>query len=127
MEKIYKLAEKEARFTSDRIKESRKYMIEDRENLIKYMQKYGYEADFDSDGFLNTNEEAWGKIHDKIAKLYEDNELTDDEKKLEEDYKVELEDLDGALEDYENSLIELQSDIEANEEYLYEMYDNKVE
>ena len=127
MEKINKLAAKEAAITSDRIKESRKYMIEDRENLIKYMQKYGYEADFDSDGFLNTYEEAWGKIHDKIAKLYEDNELTDDEKKLEEDYKVELEELDGALEDYENSLKELQSDIEAYEESLYEMYDNKVE
>lgn len=127
MEKINKLAAKEAAITSDRIKESRKYMIEDRENLIKYMQKYGYEAEFDSDGFLNTYEEAWGKIHDKIAKLYEDNELTEDESKLEEDYKVELEELNGALEDYENSLKEMQSDIEAYEESLYEMYDNKVE
>ena len=127
MEKINKLAEKEARITSDRIKESRKYMIEDRENLIKYMQKYGYEAEFDSDGFLKTYEDAWTQIHDKIAKLYEDNELTADEQKLEEDYKVELEELEGALEDYENSLKELQADIEAYEASLYEMYDNKVE
>jgi chromosome segregation ATPase len=91
------------------------------------MQKYGYEATFDEDGFLANYEDAWTKIHDKIAKLYEDNELTDDEKKLEEDYKIELEELEGALEDYENSLKELQADIEAYEESLYEMYDNKVE
>ena len=52
---------------------------------------------------------------------------TDDEKKLEEDYKIELEELEGALEDCENSLKELQADIEAYEESLYEMYDNKVE
>jgi hypothetical protein len=37
MEKINKLAEKEARITSDRIKESRKYLEEDRENLTKVM------------------------------------------------------------------------------------------
>ena len=65
--------------------------------------------------------------NEKIAKLYEDNELTADEQKLEEDYKVELEELNGALEDYENSLKELQADIEAYEASLYEMYDNKVE
>jgi chromosome segregation ATPase len=91
------------------------------------MQKYGYEAEFDEDGFLSSYEEAWTKIHEKIAKLYEDNELTKDEQKLEEDYKVELEELNGALEDYENSLKELQADIEAYEESLYEIYDNKVE
>lgn len=127
MEKINKLAEKEARITSDRIKESRKYLEEDRENLTKVMQKYGYEAEFDTDGFFASYEETWTKIHDKIAKLYEDNELTKDEQKLEEDYKLELEELEGALEDYENSLSELQADIEAYEESLYEMYDNKVE
>ena len=77
--------------------------------------------------FLTSYEEAWTKVHEKIAKLYEDNELTKDEQKLEEDYKVELEELNGALEDYENSLKELQADIEAYEESLYEMYDNKVE
>ena len=127
MEKINKLAEKEARITSDRIKESRKYLEEDRENLTKVMQKYGYEAEFDTDGFFASYEETWTKIHDKIAKLYEDNELTKDEQKLEEDYKLELEELEGALEDYESSLSELQADIEAYEESLYEMYDNKVE
>jgi hypothetical protein len=37
MEKINKLAEKEARITSDRIKESREYLVEDRKNLIKYL------------------------------------------------------------------------------------------
>jgi hypothetical protein len=37
MEKINKLAEKEAHITANRIKESQKYLVEDRENLIKYM------------------------------------------------------------------------------------------
>jgi hypothetical protein len=37
MEKINKLAEKEAHITSDRIKESQRYLKEDRENLIKVM------------------------------------------------------------------------------------------
>jgi methionyl-tRNA synthetase len=41
--------------------------------------------------------------------------------------KLREEGYEGALEDYENSLKELQADIEAYEESLYEMYDNKVE
>ena len=127
MEKINKLAEKEARITADRISESRKYLVEDRENLIKYMQKYGFEAEFDADGFLSNYEEAWTKIYEEIAALYEDNLLTEDEEKIEEDLNIKLEELEGALEDYENSLSELADDIEAYEESLYEMYDNKVE
>lgn len=127
MEKINKLAEKEAKITSDRIKESRTYLIEDRENLIKYLQKYGYEAEFDADGFLANYEQVWTDIYKQIAALYEDNLLTDEEAKIEEDLNVMLEELEGALEDYENSLSELQDDIEAYEETLFEMYDNKVE
>ena len=63
MEKINKLAEKEAKITSDRIKESRTYLVEDRENLIKYLQKYGYEAEFDADGFLANYEKVWTDIY----------------------------------------------------------------
>ena len=127
MEKINKLAEKEAKITADRIKESRTYLIEDRENLIKYLQKYGYEAEFDADGFLTNYEKVWTDVYEQIAALYEDNELTEEESKIEEDLNIMLEELEGALEDYENSLSELQDDIEAYEETLYEMYDNKVE
>lgn len=127
MEKINKLAEKEARITADRIKESRTYLIEDRENLIKYLQKYGYEAEFDADGFLANYEQVWTDVYEQIAALYEDNLLTEEEEKIEEDLNVMLEELEGALEDYENSLSELQDDIEAYEETLFEMYDNKVE
>jgi hypothetical protein len=115
MEKINKLAEKEAHITSDRIKESQRYLKEDRENLIKYMQKYGFEAEFDADGYLANYEEIWTKLHEEIAALYEDNELTEDEEKLEEEFNVKLEELEGALEDYENSLEELYKDIEAYE------------
>ncbi|MGN1342665.1 MAG: hypothetical protein ACI4VL_05515 [Bacilli bacterium] len=127
MEKINKLAEKEAKITADRIKESRTYLIEDRENLIKYLQKYGYEAEFDADGFLANYEQVWTDVYEQIAALYEDNLLTEEEEKIEEDLNVMLEELEGALEDYENSLSELQDDIEKYEETLYEMYDNKVE
>lgn len=127
MEKINKLAEKEARITADRIKESREYLVEDRQNLIKYMQKYGFEAEFDADGFLVNYEQAWNKIYQEIAALYEDNLLDEEEEKIEEDLNIKLEELEGALEDYENSLSELADDIEAYEESLYEMYDNKVE
>ena len=127
MEKINKLAEKEARITADRIKESREYLVEDRQNLIKYMQKYGFEAEFDADGFLANYEQAWNKIYQEIAALYEDNLLDEEEEKIEEDLNIKLEELEGALEDYENSLSELADDIEAYEESLYEMYDNKVE
>jgi hypothetical protein len=127
MEKINKLAEKEAKITADRIKESREYLVEDRQNLIKYLQKYGFEAEFDSDGFLKNYEEVWTEIYKEIAALYEDNELTDEEKEIEEELNVKLEELEGALEDYENSLNELLEDIEKYEESLYEMFDNKVE
>ena len=127
MEKINKLAEKEAKITADRIKESQKYLVEDRQNLIKYMQKYGFEAEFDSDGFLANYEETWTKLYEELAALYEDNELTADEEKLEEEINIKLEELEGALEDYENSLSELADDIEKYEESLYEMFDNKVE
>jgi hypothetical protein len=127
MEKMNKLAEKEARITSDRIKESREYIVEDRQNLIKYLQKYGYEAEFDADGFLTNYEEIWNDIYEQIAALYEDNEFTDEEKEIEEELNIMLEELEGALDDYENSLEELASDIEAYEESLYEMFDNKVE
>ena len=127
MEKINKLAEKEAKITSDRIKESQRYLEEDRQNLIRYMQKYGFEAEFDADGFLSNYEETWTKLYEELAALYEDNELTEEEEKLEEEINIKLEELEGALEDYENSLKELADDIEAYEESLYEMYDNKVE
>ena len=127
MEKINKLAEKEAKITADRIKESRKYLVEDRENLIKYMQKYGFEAEFDADGFLTNYEEAWTAVYEEIAALYEDNLLTEEEEKIEEDLNIKLEELEGALEDYENSLSELADDIEKWEETLYEMFDNKIE
>ena len=127
MEKINKLAEKEAKITADRIKESQKYLVEDRQNLIKYMQKYGFEAEFDSDGFLANYEEAWTKLYEELAKLYEDNELTKEEEELEEEINIKLEELEGALEDYENTLAELANDIEAYEETLYEMFDNKIE
>jgi hypothetical protein len=36
LEKINKLVEKEAKITKDRIEESRKYLEEDRGNVIKY-------------------------------------------------------------------------------------------
>lgn len=127
MEKINKLAEKEAKITADRIKESRKYLAEDRENLIKYMQKYGFEAEFDADGFLTNYEKAWTAVYEEIAALYEDNLLTEEEEKIEEDLNIKLEELEGALEDYENSLNELADDIEKWEETLYEMFDNKIE
>ena len=127
MEKINKLAQKEANITADRIKESRKYLVEDRENLIKYMQKYGFEAEFDADGFLSNYEETWTKIYNEIAALYEDNLLTENEEKIEEDLNIKLEELEGALEDYENSLSELADDIEKYEESLFEIYDNKVD
>ena len=127
LEKINKLAEKEAKITADRISESRKYLVEDRQNLIKYMQKYGFEAEFDSDGFLASYEEAWTKVYEEIAALYEDNLLTEEESKIEEELKVKLEELEGALEDYENSLKELAEDIEKYEESLYDMYDSKLE
>ena len=127
MEKMNKLAEKEAKITSDRIRESQRYLEEDRQNLIKYMRKYGFEAEFDADGFLSNYEEAWTKLYEELAALYEDNELTEEEEELEEEINIKLEELEGALEDYENSLKELQDDIEAYEESLYEMYDNKVE
>ncbi len=127
MEKINKLAEKEAKITADRIKESRRYLVEDRENLIKYMQKYGFEAEFDSDGFLSNYEKAWTEVYEEIAALYEDNELTEDEEKIEEELNIKLEELEGALEDYENSLNELLDDIEKWEETLFEMFDNEIE
>ena len=127
MEKMNKLAEKEAKITSDRIRESQRYLEEDRQNLIKYMRKYGFEAEFDADGFLSNYEETWTKLYEELAALYEDNELTEEEEELEEEINIKLEELEGALEDYENSLKELQDDIEAYEESLYEMYDNKVE
>lgn len=127
MEKINKLAEKEARITADRIKESREYLVEDRQNLIKYMQKYGFEAEFDADGLLANYEQAWNKIYQELAALYEDNLLYEEEEKIEEDLNIKLEELEGALEDYENSLKELADDIEKYEESLFEMYDNKVE
>ena len=127
MQKINKLAEKEARITADRIKESREYLVEDRQNLIKYLQKYGFEAEFDTDGFLASYEKTWNKLYQEIAALYEDNLLTEEEEKIEEDLNIKLEELEGVLEDYENSLSELADDIEAYEESLFEMYDNKVE
>ena len=127
MEKMNRLAEKEAKITSDRIKESQRYLEEDRQNLIRYMRKYGFEAEFDADGFLSNYEETWTKLYEELAALYEDNELTEEEEELEEEINIKLEELEGALEDYENSLKELQDDIEAYEESLYEMYDNKVE
>lgn len=127
MEKINKLAQKEAKITSDRIEESRKYLEEDRSNLIKYMKKYGFEAEFEADGFLANYEEAWTAVYEEIAALYEDNLLTEEEEKIEEDLNVKLEELEGALEDYENSLKELADDIEKWEETLYEMFDNKIE
>ena len=127
MEKINKLAQKEAKITSDRIEESRKYLEEDRNNLIKYMKKYGFEAEFEADGFLANYEEAWTAVYEEIAALYEDNLLTEEEEKIEEDLNVKLEELEGALEDYENSLKELADDIEKWEESMYEMFDNKIE
>jgi chromosome segregation ATPase len=127
MEKINKLAEKEARITADRLAESRKYLDEDRDNLIKYMKKYGFEAEFETDGFLANYEEAWTKVYEEIAALYEDNLLTEEEEKIEEELNVKLEELEGALEDYENSLAELAEDIEKYEESLYAMYDSKLE
>ena len=127
LEKINKLTEKEAHITADRIKESREYLVEDRQNLIKMLQKYGFEAEFDTDGFLANYEKTWNKIYQEIAALYEDNLLTEEEEKIEEDLNIKLEELEGALEDYENSLSELADDIEKYEESLYEMYDNKVE
>lgn len=127
MEKINKLAEKEAKITKDRIQESQKYLVEDRNNIIKYMQKYGFEAEFDSEGFLKNYEQVWSKIYEEIAALYEDNLLTEDEEKIEEDLNIKLEELEGVLEDYENSLEELANDIEKYEESLYEQYDNKID
>lgn len=127
LEKINKLTEKEAHITADRIKESREYLVEDRQNLIKMLQKYGFEAEFDTDGFLANYEKTWNKIYQEIAALYEDNLLTEEEEKIEEDLNIKLEELEGALEDYENSLSELADDIEAYEESLFEMYDNKVD
>ena len=141
LEKINKLAEKEAHITADRIKESREYLVEDRQNLIKMLQKYGFEAEFDTDGFLASYEKAWNELYQEIAALYEDNLLTEDEAKLAEDFNVKLEELEGALEDYENSLKELVQRGQMTEkefsllnieklkfeESLYEMYDNKVE
>jgi chromosome segregation ATPase len=127
MEKINKLAEKEAKITADRLAESRKYLDEDRDNLIKYMKKYGFEAEFETDGFLANYEEAWTKVYEEIAALYEDNELTKEEEEIEEKLNIKLEELEGALEDYENSLKELADDIEKYEESLYDMYDNKLE
>ena len=127
LEKINKLTEKEARITADRIKESREYLVEDRQNLIKYMQKYGFEAQFDTDGFLANYEQVWNELYKEIAALYEDNLLTEEEEKIEEEFNIKLEEMEGALEDYENSLAELAEDIEKYEESLYEIYDNKIE
>lgn len=127
LEKINKLAEKEAHITADRIKESREYLVEDRQNLINMLSKYGFEAEFDTDGFLANYEKVWNELYEEIAALYEDNLLTEEESKLEEEFNVKLEELEGALEDYENSLKELADDIEAYEESLYEIYDNKIE
>ena len=127
LEKINKLAEKEAHITADRIKESREYLVEDRQNLIKMMQKYGFEAEFDSDGFLANYEKVWNELYEEIAALYEDNLLTEEEEKIEEEFNIKLEELEGALEDYENSLKELADDIEKYEESLFEIYDNKIE
>ena len=76
------------------------------------LQKYGFEAEFDTDGFLENYEKVWNELYKEIAALYEDNELTEEESKLEEEFNVKLEELEGALEDYENSLKELADDIE---------------
>jgi hypothetical protein len=104
MEKINKLAAKEARINSDRIKEARDYLEQDRSNLIRYMKKYGFEAEFEVDGYLANYEKAWTAVYEEIAALYEDNLLTEEEEKIEEDLNIKLEELDGALEDYEDSL-----------------------
>ena len=79
LEKINKLAEKEAHITADRIKESREYLVEDRQNLIKMLSKYGFEAEFDTDGFLANYEQVWNELYKEIAALYEDNLLTEEE------------------------------------------------
>lgn len=127
LEKINKLAEKEAHITADRIKESREYLVEDRQNLIKMLSKYGFEAEFDTDGFLANYEQVWNELYKEIAALYEDNLLTEEEEKIEEELNIKLEEMEGALEDYENSLKELADDIEKYEESLFEIYDNKIE
>ena len=127
LEKINKLTEKEAKLTADRINESRKYLVQDRQDLIRYLQKYDYDAIFDTDGFLSNYEAVWTDIYNQIAALYEDNLLTEEEEKIEEDLNLMLEELEAVLEDYENSLEQLADDIAKYEEYLYSIYDNKVE
>ena len=127
LEKINTLAQKEARITADRIKESREYLVEDRQNLINMLSKYGFEAEFDTDGFLANYEQVWNELYKELAALYEDNELTEAEEDLEEEINIKMEELEGALEDYENSLKELADDIESYEESLFEIYDNKIE
>lgn len=127
LQKINKLTEKEAHLNADRIKEARAYLEEDRNNLQKYLQKYGYDMKLEADGYLSNYEEIWTDIYNQIAALYEDNLLDESESELEEQLKVMQEELEGALEDYEDSLQELYDTIEAYEDSLYEMYDNQVE
>lgn len=127
LEKINKLTEKEAHLNADRIKEARAYLEEDRNNLQKYLQKYGYDMKLEADGYLANYEEVWTDIYNQIAALYSDNLLDESESELEEQLKVMQEELEGALEDYEDSLQELYDTIEAYEDSLYEMYDNQVE
>lgn len=127
LEKINKLTEKEAHLNADRIKEARAYLEEDRNNLQKYLKKYGYDMKLEADGYLANYEEVWTDIYNQIAALYSDNLLDESESELEEQLKVMQEELEGALEDYEDSLQELYDTIEAYEDSLYEMYDNQVE
>ena len=46
------------------------------------LSKYGFEAEFDTDGFLANYEQVWNELYEELAALYEDNELTEAEEKL---------------------------------------------